>query len=104
MLNQPCIPGINPVFNQTIEQEEIFFFFFKRDLQCGLFSTYHPVLQKNKSKAWPVTPTTCGGHMSMEPIYAMGEIPNPHVYTQHTLYTHLCKPGKLRTLKANKAI
>lgn len=76
-----------------------------RASQCNWFSKYHSILQNNKNKAWPITPTACGDHMSMEPTHATEKNPTHtciHKYTP--THTHPCKPWKLRKLKANKAI
>lgn len=39
--------------------------------------------KKKKNKAWPITPTVCGDHMSTEPTCAMQK-PQPHIFTHPT--------------------
>lgn len=61
-----------------------------RALQCNLFLNTTLFFKRTntltKNKAWPITPTVCGDHMSMEPTRAM-EKPNPHIDT-HTHVNH----------------
>lgn len=42
-----------------------------------------------KNKAWPITPTACGDHMSMEPAHAMEKIPTHTYIHKYTPYTHI---------------
>lgn len=52
-------------------------------LDTTLFYKKNKNKKEKKNKAWPITPTVCGDHMSTEPTCAMQK-PQPHVFTHPT--------------------